>query len=352
MTRTTFRIHEKKTFCKYICARVDGAPDGCPRGRGKTGKAGTRTIAVDAGDDFVAGDRVILEANFSRDPLGAFPRIFRLKGGNMEVASVNGKRYPRATSTGAFSIPLPEVLPHRFTLEFDLAGSGGQFQDILFSNDGDPFYVTIRPIDEGGIAGPDGYRVVSGHGLSLEEGVPVQVRVMADGSYVKVYVNGKRIANAPNARIGRSKEVQFRLNAFSDAHALLGNLRLAAGGKDLYRALNEEGHVTAEGILFDTASDRIRPESEKVLTEISALLVAHPDLKLGIEGHTDNSGADDANQLLSEKRAAAVKNWLVMKGKISAGRLESKGYGDTLPAASNETAEGKQTNRLVELVKL
>ena len=111
----------------------------------------------------------------------------------------------------------------------------------------------------------------------------------------------KRIANAPNARIGRSKEVQFRLNAFSDAHALLGNLRLAAGGKDLYRALNEEGHVTAEGILFDTASDRIRPESEKVLTEISALLVAHPDLKLGIEGHTDNSGADDANQLFRKR---------------------------------------------------
>ena len=119
---------------------------------------------------------MILEANFSCDPLGAFPRIFRLKGGNMEVASVNGKRYLRATSTGAFSIPLPEVLPHRFTLEFDLAGSGGQFQDILFSNDGDPFDVTIRPIDEGGIAGPDGYRVVSGHGLSLKEGVPVQVR--------------------------------------------------------------------------------------------------------------------------------------------------------------------------------
>jgi OOP family OmpA-OmpF porin len=342
----------RRLFVSTFALALTALPMAAQEAEEKPEKQEQETIAVDAGDDFVAGDRVILEANFSRDPLGAFPRIFRLKGGNMEVASVNGKRYLRATSTGAFSIPLPEVLPHRFTLEFDLAGSGGQFQDILFSNDGDPFYVTIRPIDEGGIAGPDGYRVVSGHGISLEEGVPVQVRVMADGSYVKVYVNGKRIANAPNARIGRSKEVQFRLNAFTDAHALLGNLRLAAGGKDLYRALNEEGHVTAEGILFDTASDRIRPESEKVLTEISALLVAHPDLKLGIEGHTDNSGADDANQLLSEKRAAAVKNWLVMKGKISAGRLESKGYGDTLPAASNETAEGKQTNRRVELVKL
>jgi outer membrane protein OmpA-like peptidoglycan-associated protein len=175
---------------------------------------------------------------------------------------------------------------------------------------------------------------------------------MADGSYVKVYLNGKRVANAPNARIGRSKEINFRLNAFSDAHTLIGNLRIAAGGKDLYRALNEEGRFTAEGILFDTASDRIRPESEKVLSEISALLAGHADLKLGIEGHTDNSGTDDANQTLSEKRAAAVKNWLITKGKVPADRLESRGYGSSQPAASNETAEGKQTNRRVELVRL
>ena len=89
-----------------------------------------------------------------------------------------------------------------------------------------------------------------------------------------------------------------------------------------------------------------------MLTELSALLASHPDLKIGIEGHTDNSGADDANQSLSEKRAAAVKNWLVAKGKVSADRLEAKGYGSSQPAASNETAEGKQTNRRVELVKL
>jgi len=78
----------------------------------KTQRKNRKAAVVDAGDDFVAGDRVILEANFSRDPLGTFPRIFRLEGGNMEVATVNGKRYLRATSTGAFSIPLPEVLVH------------------------------------------------------------------------------------------------------------------------------------------------------------------------------------------------------------------------------------------------
>lgn len=307
---------------------------------------------VDAGDDFVAGKKILVETNLARDPLGSFPRIFRLHGGNMEVANVGGKRFLRATSSGEFAIPLPEVLPQRFTMEFELAGSGGWYQEILFAEDEEPFFISLRPQEDGGLAGPNDFRAMSEHGLPVAEGAPVQVRVMADGSYVKVYMNGRRVANAPNARIGRSKAIRFKLMADSDTPALVGNLRIAAGGKDLYRALNEEGRFTAEGILFDTASDRIRPESETVLQEIGALLAAHGELKIGIEGHTDNAGSDSANQALSEKRAAAVRTWLVQKGKVAAERLEAKGYGSTQPAASNETPEGKQTNRRVELVRL
>jgi OOP family OmpA-OmpF porin len=307
---------------------------------------------TDAGDDFVAGNRVIVATDFSRDPLGSFPRIFELKGGNMEVASVNGKRYLRVTSSGEAKVTLPEVLPQRFTMEFDLAGSGGWYQDILFSEDEDPYYVTIRPEEDGGLGGPEGFRVVSGHGMQIPEGTPCRVRIMADGAFVKVYINGKRVANAPNAKIGRSKCVHFRFAADNEAPALVGNLRIAAGGKDLYRALNEEGRFTAEGILFDTNSDRIRPESEPVLKEIADLLSAHSDLKIGIEGHTDNTGTDAANQTLSEKRAVAVKRWLSTRGNVTADRLDAQGFGSSRPAASNETAEGKQTNRRVELVRL
>ena len=81
------------------------------------------------------------------------------------------------------------------------------------------------------------------------------------------------------------------------------------------------------------------------------MLKDHPDLKLTIEGHTDNVGDAAANQALSEKRAAAVKAFLVEKG-VDAARLESKGLGATKPKAANETAEGRQTNRRVELVKM
>jgi OmpA-OmpF porin, OOP family len=95
----------------------------------------------------------------------------------------------------------------------------------------------------------------------------------------------------------------------------------------------------------------LRPESTPTLKEIADMLAAPPDLKLTIEGHTDNVGAAAANQTLSEKRAAAVKAYLVGTAHVDASRLASKGFGATKPVGPNTTAEGRQNNRRVELVK-
>jgi OOP family OmpA-OmpF porin len=129
------------------------------------------------------------------------------------------------------------------------------------------------------------------------------------------------------------------------------NIRVAAGGKDLYDALSKKGRGATQGIFFDTGSDRIRPESAPTLKQISEMLKTHADLKLTIEGHTDDVGDDAANQTLSEKRAAAVKAHLVSTYGIDAARLDSTGLGESKPAASNDSAEGRQQNRRVELVK-
>lgn len=77
----------------------------------------------------------------------------------------------------------------------------------------------------------------------------------------------------------------------------------------------------------------------------------HPDLKLTIEGHTHNVGGAEANQALSEKRAAAVRQVLIDGYQVDGARLVAKGLGQTKPAASNDTPEGRQSNRRVELVK-
>ena len=109
--------------------------------------------------------------------------------------------------------------------------------------------------------------------------------------------------------------------------------------------------MATQGIYFDTGSDAIRQESAPTLKEIGTMLKDHADLKLTIEGHTDNVGKAESNQALSEKRAAAVRQYLIDNYQIDAGRLEAKGLGQTKPAGPNDSAEGRQQNRRVELVK-
>src|SRR5205807_7118793 len=117
----------------------------------------------------------------------------------------------------------------------------------------------------------------------------------------------------------------------------ISNIRIAASDKSLFDALNASGRVSTHGILFNTNSDAIRPESAPTLQEIGDMLKQHADLKLTIEGHTDNVGSAAANQTLSEKRAAAVRQYLITNAQIDGSRLASKGLGATKPAASNDT---------------
>ncbi len=102
-------------------------------------------------------------------------------------------------------------------------------------------------------------------------------------------------------------------------------------------------------IEFETGSANIKPVSYKMLDEIFESAVVAEGLKLGVYGHTDNSGTDAVNIPLSEKRANAVKAYLQKKG-LAAGRVETKGYGSTKPIADNSTEYGKSKNRRVEIV--
>jgi outer membrane protein OmpA-like peptidoglycan-associated protein len=175
---------------------------------------------------------------------------------------------------------------------------------------------------------------------------------MGDGKYLKVYLDDTRILNVPNADLGRSNKILFYVDATAGKPTLFGNFRVAAGGKKLYDALSEKGRVATQGIYFDTRSDRIRPESTPNLKEIGAMLKDHPDLELTIEGHTDNVGSAQSNQALSDKRAAAVRQCLIESYEVDGTRLSAKGFGAAKPASANDTAEGRQQNRRVELVRM
>jgi OOP family OmpA-OmpF porin len=112
-------------------------------------------------------------------------------------------------------------------------------------------------------------------------------------------------------------------------------------------AIVERGRVTLN-VEFDTAKSTIRKSSQEEIGKLAAVLKKYPDLKILIEGHTDNVGSAKYNEKLSQQRADAIKKNLVEKYGIDASRLNTKGYGLTKPVASNATKEGRQKNRRVE----
>lgn len=299
--------------------------------------------------DFKPGERVLFADDLAADEVGDFPRRMEFKSGSLEIVDWQGSRLLRANSDSRWFIAVPELLPQRFTMELDYAIPTGGELWISFGNEN-------KRIQLGG----DGTAVVynqdngvraDGRLAGAKRGDLHRARVLVDGSYMKVYLDDTRLLNVPNADLGRSSKIAFYTDGDASQPSLFGQFRIAAGGRKLYDAIAAQGRVATQGIYFDTGSDRIRPESTPTLKEIGAMLTEHGDLRLTIEGHTDNVGGAVANQELSQRRAAAVRQYLIGSYGIDAGRLRAQGLGQTKPAASNATAEGRQQNRRVELVK-
>ncbi len=118
---------------------------------------------------------------------------------------------------------------------------------------------------------------------------------------------------------------------------------------DMLAALNKDGRI-ALSIHFDTGKATIKPESQKIVAEIAALLKGNPGLQVSIEGHTDNTGTPQGNKTLSDERAKAVVAAVVAQG-VEASRLAAVGWGQDKPIADNATDEGRAKNRRVEVVK-
>ena len=124
---------------------------------------------------------------------------------------------------------------------------------------------------------------------------------------------------------------------------------LEVSAAEMLKALNVAGRISLQ-IQFDTAKATIRPDSAATIKQIHELLKTNSQLKIMIEGHTDNVGQAKANQKLSEERAAAVAAALVSQG-IAANRLTAAGFGQERPVADNTKEDGRAKNRRVDLVK-
>jgi outer membrane protein OmpA-like peptidoglycan-associated protein len=107
--------------------------------------------------------------------------------------------------------------------------------------------------------------------------------------------------------------------------------------------------VSMSDVLFDTGRYSLKPGAREKLAKVAGILMAYPSLNIEVGGYTDNVGGDDMNQRLSENRAGAVRDYLVQQG-VGTDSVSAKGFGNSLPVASNDNSAGRQENRRVELL--
>ena len=315
--------------------------------------------------DFVPGETVLFYEDYENDKVGDFPRRLEFLRGNWEIVEWEGRRLLRNTGPrhAAVKIVLSRELPESFTIELDAHFTHSNHRMIIATTAPKPganWSSLEGNFFQIGVAHGTGVatRVKGGvestnQSAEVEKGM-VPIRIMVDGRYAKVYVQERRVANIPNAEFPRSAEIYIE-NIYSGSEErplYLGPIRIAEGGRDLYDKLAEDGRVATQGILFAVNSSEILPESTPTLEEIGTMLQEHEDLRIRIEGHTDATGDDASNQTLSEKRAGAVRRFLVDTYGIDESRLESQGFGESSPVDTNDTPEGQQNNRRVELIKL
>ncbi|HBG04339.1 MAG: hypothetical protein A2075_17655 [Geobacteraceae bacterium GWC2_58_44] len=325
--------------------------------------------------DFIPGDKVIFFDDFSDTDVGEFPRKWTLTGpkgdwnNSVEVVDFKGKRFLRSVpaqeefgqngATQYIRLNSKGDLPQKFTIEFDAVLGSGQEEEMvqyfLLMTNGDSWPVSA--IAETGsiqVTAEKGQSQNTETSIRMNDNKVHHLAFSVNGTFVKAYVDHVRIVNDPDGIKRPIQRVGVYMGPFGGKrleHMMFTNFRLAEGGKSIKSALDTDGKIVTHGILFDTGSDRIRPESQPTLKMILALLEGDPALKFSIEGHTDNQGGKGVNQPLSEKRGAAVQKWLAGKG-IAAARLASKGWGESKPIDSNNTVEGRANNRRVEFIKM
>jgi outer membrane protein OmpA-like peptidoglycan-associated protein len=167
----------------------------------------------------------------------------------------------------------------------------------------------------------------------------------AEADRLKQENDAQRLASQNELDIAVKQRAQLVTEKLELRTQLLAQFNAILQTRDTARGLI----VNMSDVLFDTGKFSLRPLAREKLAKVAGIVSGHPGLRLDVEGHTDSVGGDDYNQQLSEQRGGAVRDYLTQQG-MAAGSVTAKGFGKSQPVASNDTADGRQRNRRVEIV--
>jgi len=325
--------------------------------------------------DFVPGTVVIFEDNLQGEQMGEFPSKWDLIENNAEVARMNGKmaiKFEHGSNTEI--TPLikdgnKKYLPEVYTLEFDFFATGKEDTNTAYrlylNSENDRHNSSIWFSQDRmtwDIQKPNSDDNVNGN-ASLEDIMELNdwnhFALSFNKRALKVYVNGKRIINIPNAKAMDwfSVETEF----WEDHVDYITNIRLAKGGVELYdrnaqsmtpieKAIQETGKFVTNNILFDTGKATLKQESMIEIMKVADYMKKNPNVRFEVQGHTDNQGSDKINDPLSQQRAEAIVKALEGLG-VDGFNLRAVGKGSHEPVADNKTEAGRAKNRRVVFVK-
>lgn len=340
--------------------------------------------------DFIPGEKIIVQEDFSQDELGDFPAKWNTNstGELVKVEGTKGK-WLSLSKDGVFLPEFITALPENFTLEFDLlTNTEFSFYSTVFnvimanlpttkdftkwsrfkSDAVSGIEVNFHPMNAGSSQGRTGYDIYeksNNSDMKNETNTSqffakvnnyAKISIWRQKQRLRVYMNEEKVWDLPRAM---SAETPYNALIFAVAEFhkpedryLISNLRLAVGAPDTRNKLITEGKFVTTGITFDVNSATIKPESYGTLKTIAQVLQDNADVRVKIIGHTDADGDDNSNMSLSQKRAEAVKALLSTDFGINSSRMESDGKGESQPVGDNKTPEGKANNRRVEFLKL
>lgn len=310
--------------------------------------------------EFVPGEKTLFFDDFSDMKVGEAPPHFKVRGATMELREAGATRELTAMANCTMT-PNLNALPSNFTFEaevmFRTPQGSATTMLTLFSKNREVFLLTVRQQEKNldyQMQKKLPYEALGRKRLPSENTQPFRLALWIQNGRVQVFHNGEKQLDANQVDLPLIDKVELGSGFIGTGQSSIGyrQVRIAESTPDFSQVILAAGRYVSHGILFDTGSDRLKPESAAVIQAIAQGLTANPALKVRIEGHTDTTGNAAQNLDLSKRRAEAVKGVLVNQFQIDAARLTTAGLGSTKPMDTNDTPTGRAQNRRVELVKL